>query len=74
MIDVNLSVTAIVGNVWIFALYGKWQGEDASADAYCSPTLYWYSFWVTIIMYVVFALTYLTLCGVALVLSFVASS
>jgi len=44
--DIYLSHFLIyTGNWWVYRLIGNWS-SDSTANNYCHPTLYFYSFWL----------------------------
>ncbi|XP_041357952.1 transmembrane protein 272-like [Gigantopelta aegis] len=42
----------IAGNVWIYRLYGDYDGFDITKSNYCYNTLYLYAFWMTTATYI----------------------
>ncbi|OWF55882.1 uncharacterized protein LOC110454841 [Mizuhopecten yessoensis] len=42
----------ICGNVWVYGLKDEWVSSPTTAGNYCHPTLYYFSFWIITLAYI----------------------
>ncbi|KAK6173816.1 hypothetical protein SNE40_017209 [Patella caerulea] len=70
LIDFFLMAWFIAGNVWVYKLHGEFNSIDPSSSKYCHPTVYYFTFWLLISVYIFMALLFICICGAFCVASF----
>ncbi|XP_035264781.1 transmembrane protein 272-like isoform X2 [Anguilla anguilla] len=56
MVSFFLFCWFIAGNVWIYSIYPANYNQTQPHTAYCNKTLYLFAFWITTVVYMLFAL------------------
>ncbi|XP_060078454.1 transmembrane protein 272-like [Ylistrum balloti] len=52
IVNMFLFAWFICGNVWVYGLKDQWVSSPSTAGNYCHPTLYYFSFWVITLTYI----------------------